>query len=576
MLGACSLAGLAFLGGSSVEWKSFSGSPTVQEILGQNSPGGLSVEQWRFLPGAKQQGDALRIMPQHFVLAEQDGSVAQANAPINLYGQRLQVTGDFAVHASMREMQGPASMRLYGEVPIIADEFRIEGKSIQASINGRELRVLLWDGEAQQPQEYIFGLAVEAENRKLTIARHGEQIAFFLDGYEVGSVDAPDLFTDGTVWFGFEAGDEPWVLSDLETQALPGGSVEVVDVSQLPPEAKDPQGLQTLAMAKRPDFIIGGALAIGPATADAELRRVALGGNLGSITPENEMKMMNTQPTEDVFDFTKADALVDLAQKNGVKVHGHTLVFGEALPPWFSALPVETAEDKERIKTIMLQRVTTMAEHYRGRVVSWDVINEPMASYDDTADGEGAELRNHAFFKAMGEAYMLEALVAAHQADPNATLCINEYGLEADGLRWDAFYATIQRLAPQLEERGVPLDKLCVGFQSHVYEPGDRIDPAILNGHINQLGDLRISSRVSEMDVYGYQGDDEQTDQFGEIFEVCFANQNCMGWGFWIWDRYNYWRDDNGQIQTGVDGLWGNNMQPRPAVDRIREIISKQ
>ena len=43
------------------------------------------------------------------------------------------------------------------------------------------------------------------------------------------------------------------------------------------------------------------------------------------LTPENCMKPQPTHPSEDIYNFTTPDSMVEWCQKNGVKVWGHTL-----------------------------------------------------------------------------------------------------------------------------------------------------------------------------------------------------------------------------------------------------------
>ena len=46
-----------------------------------------------------------------------------------------------------------------------------------------------------------------------------------------------------------------------------------------------------------------------------------------SITAENAMKMRNIWKARDSYDFTDTDFLVNFAENNGLRVHGHTLIW---------------------------------------------------------------------------------------------------------------------------------------------------------------------------------------------------------------------------------------------------------
>ena len=142
-------------------------------------------------------------------------------------------------------------------------------------------------------------------------------------------------------------------------------------------------------------------------------------------------------PLPGVYDFHEGDALVALAQQHGLKVHGHTLVFGEANPRWVRDLPAAQLEQT------MTDHIAHVVGHYKGKVSSWDVVNEP---FDDT---EWDQLRPHLWERAMGESYIQKAFAAAHAADPNALLFMNDYGLEVDGDRWNALLALVNKLKPK-------------------------------------------------------------------------------------------------------------------------------
>src|SRR5579875_998157 len=53
-----------------------------------------------------------------------------------------------------------------------------------------------------------------------------------------------------------------------------------------------------------------------------------------SLTPENAMKMGPIHPEENRYNWSDADAIVDFAQKHGLKVRGHNLCWHEQTPNW--------------------------------------------------------------------------------------------------------------------------------------------------------------------------------------------------------------------------------------------------
>jgi endo-1,4-beta-xylanase len=297
-------------------------------------------------------------------------------------------------------------------------------------------------------------------------------------------------------------------------------------------------------------------MAIGPAVSDPSYAQVAFGGQFGALTPENAMKWQFTEPVRGLYTFQEGDALVALAQRNNMKVQGHTLVYGEANPAWLRQLPAD------QVERAMVDHIRIVVGHYKGKIATWDVVNEP---FDDD---EWDALRPTLFYKAMGESYISKAFNAAHDADPDALLFMNEYGLEEDGDRWDNFLA----LVTKLKQQGVPIDG--VGFQAHVYAASDTINPDVLRKHIQQLASIGVKARVSEMDVYSDDGTAVQVQQYRDILNACLAEPNCVSWTTWgVTDKYDYFRDDDGSIQTGEDFLWNNKLQPNEPVKALQDLL---
>jgi len=524
------------------------------------------------LPGSTATADGLRINPVPFAIVNQDGTPGQTNPPVNLYGAHLQAQGDFAVSASLRELQlqgSTASISLYGQVPIIADEFRYERASLHLTFDGATLHVQTRQDATQTTATKDFPLKYADDSYDVTITRQDGLITFTVNGIEVGSIPENKLFDSGQVWFGASATNNSWLLTSLHAQQVGDTPLRLVNAATLKVPQTDTQALNTLAQAKRPGFTIGAAMALGPMVSDPEYAQVALGGNFGQMTTENALKWQFVHPAPDMYDFREADALVALAQRHNMTVHGHTLVFGEANPAWVQALPTTTAADKQHVQQVMTDHINTVVGHFKGKIATWDVVNEPLAD-DDFDPSNGQIYRNHIWYKAMGEDYIATAFQAAHQADPQAKLFMNEFGLEEDGDRWDTFLA----LVTKLKQQGVPIDG--VGFQAHVYEAGDKIDTIVLKRHIEQLKQIGLVARVSEMDVYDDDGQAVQATQYADVVNVCINEPNCISFTTWgVSDRYDMWRDSNtSPPQYGADFLWDQDMKPTPAVDAVRHILS--
>ena len=522
-----------------------------------------------YLPGAVADAGGLHMHYLGRTIVEQDGSGGQANPPVNLYGTYFRISGDFEIKATVKDLKGAASLRLYDSPPIIQDEFRVESKSIGIAIRGTTATATMWNGysneqlSAQKPSSSIDRSLSSDTTYIIITTRHQGRIVITVNDVSIADFPEDGLFDTGTLWIGADASETggSWTLSGLRTQ----GHIATMNAQDESPMAKQSTGLQQLASSRRPGFLIGSAVALGPLVSDSKYAQLVLGGNFGQITTENALKWQFVQPQRSVYDFHEADALVAIAHKNGLKVHGHTLVFGEANPPWVRDLPLTTAANKLDVQHVMTDHISTTMRHYKDKIASWDVVNEPIAEDD-------LSLRRHIWYNAMGEEYIKIAFAAAREADPQAQLFINEYGLEQDGDRWDTFLALVTRLKSQ----GVPIDG--VGLQAHIYDiKEDAIDPAVLRSHIQVLAKLGLLVRISEMDVDSSGGTNVQAKQYSDVLQACLAESSCISWSTWgVSDAYNVWQDESQKLQHGQDLLWGSDYQPTPATGALTNVLNNR
>lgn len=550
------------------------GSSPLSRLVTANTPVNLLESGWEYMPGVAPKSGGLLVSYLGRIIVQQDGSSGQQNPTVNLYGTHLHATKDYTLSAGLKDIRGVASFRLYADAPIVQDEFRVEPKSLDITFDGPTVTIASWGGYKnqkllQQKPVKSETFAIESQNNAtLTLQRMGNQLTILVNNKKMTALPYDSIFNND-VWFGLTAANpnNTWTLESLSVSSPSNESVSRVDTQHVAIARTAPaNALQSLAKTKRTDFLIGAAVALTPSVADEQYRNLVYGGNFGMITTENVLKWQFIHPQPTVYDFKEADALVDIAKKHRLQVQGHTLVFGEANPKWVQDLPTTTAANKDKVKQVMIDHITQTATHFKGRVMSWDVVNEPLA-----ADlSEGATFRNHKWFDAMGEEYIAVALKAAHEADPQAKLYINDFGLEADGERWDAMLALVKKLKSQ----NVPLDG--IGFEAHVYESDDEINPSVLQAHIQTLGALGISSHISEMDVHSDDGSATQAKQYAEVVGACVKELSCTSWATWgVTNRYDMFEADSGKLKYGEDFLWNSQADPTPAVSEIQKTLKQ-
>ncbi|MDJ1492822.1 endo-1,4-beta-xylanase [Cytophagaceae bacterium DM2B3-1] len=209
-----------------------------------------------------------------------------------------------------------------------------------------------------------------------------------------------------------------------------------------------------------------------------------------SITPENAMKMGPIHPEENRYFWDDADAIVNFAQTNKLRIRGHNLCWHEQTPKWIFT----DAQGNNVTKEVLLKRlkdhITTVVSRYKGKIYAWDVVNE--AIDDDSTKF----LRNSLWYQICGEDFIVKAFEYAHQADPNALLFYNDYNTERPEKT-----ERVYQLLKKLKEAKVPVHG--VGLQAHwsIYEPTEKE----LRNAIEKFSSLGLQIHFTEVDMSVYR-----------------------------------------------------------------------
>jgi endo-1,4-beta-xylanase len=297
------------------------------------------------------------------------------------------------------------------------------------------------------------------------------------------------------------------------------------------------------SVAAPTDRLIGAALS---ATRLAEPGYAVAAKQFNYATPENEMKWDATEPSPNTFTFDRAESVMTFAAQSGMQVKGHTLVWHSQLPTW-----VANIQDPTELRNAMINHITQVALHFRGRVIAWDVVNEAVA------DG-GSSLRASLFLQRLGERYIDDAFIAANAADPFARLYYNDYGGEGMGAKSNAVYDLVKGMLA----RGVPIHG--VGLEMHTGAT-DLPSTADIAANMQRLAALGLDVMITEMDVQICTGDLEaQSRRFHDIVAGCMAQPFCRAVTVWgITDKYS-WR--NGQTcELPRPLLFDDNYAQKPA-----------
>jgi len=293
------------------------------------------------------------------------------------------------------------------------------------------------------------------------------------------------------------------------------------------------------------------------------------------VVAENEMKWQvinRGAPGDD--DFAPADTIATFAAANKLVLRGHNLLWYHRTPEWFFDLP-----DKAAQRQAVVEHIQQLAGRYRGRIHSWDVVNEPIEPKDGRPDG----LRTAVFLETLGPEYLDLAYRTARDADPNARLVVNEYDVELDAPEQEARRIALLHLLEGMRRSGTPVD--AVGIQAHLTAAGGPpFSASLLRRFLADIASLGLTIQITELDVTDEKvpadvtvRDNLVADTYRRFLDAALdepAVKMVVTWGLsdrhsWIVRRETYqakWRiDDAASRPLPFDA----DLEAKPAFDAI-------
>lgn len=200
-------------------------------------------------------------------------------------------------------------------------------------------------------------------------------------------------------------------------------------------------------------FLVGAALNVRQSSgADTSSLKIVK-RHFNSIVAENCMKSEEIQPREGEFFFDEADKFVNFGIENNMSIIGHCLIWHSQCPDWFFTDDKGNNVSPEILRQRMKTHISTVVGRYKGKIKGWDVVNEAIV--------EDGSYRKSKFYEILGEEFIPLAFQYAHEADPDAELYYNDYGMNVKGRR-----EGVVKLIRSLKEKGLRID--AVGMQGHM------------------------------------------------------------------------------------------------------------
>jgi endo-1,4-beta-xylanase len=250
--------------------------------------------------------------------------------------------------------------------------------------------------------------------------------------------------------------------------------------------------LPALAQPVRRRVPFGSASQIEMFRDDARYRE-ALARHCDIIVPMNDLKWGQLRHNRFAYDFANADEQLAFARQNGKATRGHALVWGLHMPDWTKSIATRKEAERE-----LINHINTVMLRYRGKIASWDVVNEAVAEFPTASE----QWRPSIWTERLGIDHVEMAFRAAAAIDPAAKLVINDYNLESPEPQAIARRAALLALVRRLKDRGAPIHG--VGIQGHLIAERP-IDTQAFGRFLEEFAKMGLDILVTELDVIDWR-----------------------------------------------------------------------
>lgn len=342
-----------------------------------------------------------------------------------------------------------------------------------------------------------------------------------LDVYVEGAAAGLDFYADDLA---VEPLPEDWEVA--ANQRIDALRKRDVAVTVLGADGQPLQGAQVRLRMLERAFPFGMVMAHGPFQNEPNYREY-VAERFNWAVHENEAKWYANEAVRDQVTYAQADAILDWADGEGIRMRGHTIFWAPERwqPDW--AKPLTGSELEAEVS----DRLESVVSHFRGRFRHWDVNNE-MLHGSFFRDRLGADIVPWMFNR-------------TREIDPDPLLFLNDFNVVSNGTRADDYVDQIQGFLDQ----GLPIGG--IGVQGHFTD----VDPVAVLFRLDKLAGFDLPVWVTEFDVV--QADEnDRADHLEWFLRAAFSHPSVDGivlWGFW---EGSHWRGPDAAL---VDLDWTIN-----------------
>ncbi|RAL39748.1 hypothetical protein DM860_003281 [Cuscuta australis] len=257
---------------------------------------------------------------------------------------------------------------------------------------------------------------------------------------------------------------------------------------------------------------------------------------------ENELKWYATEPEEGHLNYTIPDQMLSFVREHQIAVRGHNIFWEDPkyTPKWVLNLTGPALE------SAVQSRIQSLMQSYRGEFIHWDVSNE-MLHFDF-------------YEQRLGPNATVEFFKTAHEADPLATLFMNDFNVvETCSDPKSTVDAYIEKMR-ELKEGGVSMDG--IGLEGHFTVP----NPPLIRAILDKLATLGLPIWLTEIDISKKLGQEMQARYLEIVLREGFSHPAVDGMMLWTA------LDPKGCYQMC---LTDSNMNNLPAGDVVDDLLKE-
>jgi endo-1,4-beta-xylanase len=278
---------------------------------------------------------------------------------------------------------------------------------------------------------------------------------------------------------------------------------------------------------------------------DRKMFLKVLSENFNYAVHENALKWYDCEKRPGVVDYGVADRIWEMCRDLNIPMRGHCIFWAKDkfIMPWLNRL------NNDELRAAVKRRAIGVTEHFKGRITEFDLNNEMI--YGDF------------FRRRLGYGIINEMAYMAKAGNPDAVLCVNDYGILVEGCYNSGAYITQIR---NLLANGVPIGG--IGCQGHFFTLSQSrttpTSPEKVQKTLDELAEFDLPIKITEC---LFTADDEQgkADALQTFFPILFAHpkvEAIVMWGFW---ETGHWMPHT--------AMWKADWTPTPQADAYRDLV---